>query len=203
METELCYAAPASSQETTPSASPRSLMLCETVFIDAGLDEIIVPAIAEQSIFDGKVGPENAAMMWRFEDKGGRKVCLVPEVTGLLQQRYRETGRSEGVFYVQRCYRYERPQRGRYREFTQVGVELLGSQDTDRAFEIMRSCFDWIGVEPDYNRSARRGLSYYTGDGFEASIEALGAQKQVAGGGAYPEGVGFAIGVDRLLLAMH
>ena len=142
-------------------------------------------------------------MMWRFADKGGRDVCLIPEVTGLLQQRYRETRKREDVFYVQRCYRYERPQKGRYREFTQVGVELLGSQDMDRAFEIMRDCFDAIGVNPAYDRSAKRGLTYYTKDGFEARIESLGAQKQVAGGGAYAEGVGFAIGVDRLLLAMY
>ena len=141
--------------------------------------------------------------MWRFVDKGNRNVCLIPEVTGLLQQRYRETGQREDVFYVQRCYRYERPQKGRYREFTQIGVELLGSCDLDRAFDIMCKCFDCVGIAPVYDRSAKRGLSYYTGDGFEARIESLGAQKQVAGGGAYAEGVGFAIGVDRLLLAMQ
>jgi histidyl-tRNA synthetase len=141
-------------------------------------------------------------MMWRFQDKGGRDVCLIPEVTGLLQQRFRDTKTPENIFYVQRCYRYERPQAGRYREFTQFGMEMLGSFDSQKAFEIMQRCFERIGVAPVYDLAAKRGLSYYTSDGFEARIESLGAQKQVAGGGRYAEGVGFAIGVDRLMLAM-
>jgi len=41
-----------------------------------------------------------------------------------------------------------------------------------------------------------RGLSYYTGDGFEIAVETLGAQKQVVGGGTYKQGIGF----DRLML---
>ena len=48
-----------------------------------------------------------------------------------------------------------------------------------------------------------RGLSYYTEDGFEARRELLGAQQQVAGGGRYAEGIGWAIGLDRLLLAQR
>lgn len=47
----------------------------------------------------------------------------------------------------------------------------------------------------------KRGLTYYVDDGFEAECEKLGAQKQIAGGGRYAEGIGWAIGVDRLLLA--
>lgn len=49
--------------------------------------------------------------------------------------------------------------------------------------------------------NVQRGLSYYVGDGFEAEASWLGAQKQVAGGGSYTEGVGWAIGLDRLDLA--
>jgi histidyl-tRNA synthetase len=51
------------------------------------------------------------------------------------------------------------------------------------------------------NDGVRRGIGYYTGDGFEAECASLGAQRQVAGGGRYAEGVGWAVGVDRLLLA--
>lgn len=141
--------------------------------------------------------------MWRFKDKGERDVCLIPEVTGIFQERYRQNPVKQNIFYVARCYRYERPQRGRYREFTQFGVEMLGSQDRQGCFDLMQRCFSAIGLQPEYDRSAKRGLSYYCGDGFEARIDSLGAQKQVAGGGAYPEGVGFAIGIDRVLLALN
>ena len=52
----------------------------------------------------------------------------------------------------------------------------------------------------EYNPIVKRGLAYYTEDGFEISVPSLGAQKQVCGGGSYKEGVGFAFGVDRLML---
>ena len=65
--------------------------------------------------------------MWTFEDRGGRKVCLVPEATGMVQELWntgldRTMRKPAKLFYVARCYRYERPQAGRYREFTQIGV---------------------------------------------------------------------------------
>lgn len=154
--------------------------------------------------------------MWTFQDKGDRNVCLIPEVTGLLQETWREKWRSKAaqdqrcaperamrnVFYVQRCYRYERPQAGRYREFTQLGIEMLGSADTGRAKDLLRTCLDAVGVAYRFDAGVKRGLSYYVEDGFEAAVDALGAQKQVAGGGAYAEGVGWAIGIDRLVLAL-
>mgnify|MGYP002481619292 CR=1 FL=1 len=52
----------------------------------------------------------------------------------------------------------------------------------------------------ELNESVKRGLSYYTEDGFEISCNQLGAQKQICGGGRYKQGIGFAIGFDRLML---
>lgn len=149
--------------------------------------------------------------MWAFKDKGDRDVCLIPEVTGLVQELWRDQWSQGGrvkrkaIFYVQRCYRYERPQAGRYREFTQFGVELLG--DTGEAGDtevkdLLRSCLDAVGVEYGFSDAVKRGLTYYLEGGFEAECPKLGAQKQVAGGGRYAEGVGWAIGVDRLMLAL-
>lgn len=146
--------------------------------------------------------------MWAFQDKGGRDVCLIPEATGLIQELWRDKWRFANkpmkVFYVSRCYRYERPQAGRYREFTQFGVEYLGSkgpEDATEVVELLRRCMDAYGVSWQLNDAVKRGLSYYTEDGFEAVCEQLGAQKQVAGGGRYAEGIGWAIGLDRLMLA--
>jgi histidyl-tRNA synthetase len=174
-------------------------------FIAADFEEIVVPAIWEAATFDGKVGAENSAMMWRFKDKGDRDVCLIPEVTGLVQEMWRsEWSKSRkrlNLFSVSKVYRYERPQKGRYREFTQFNVEMLGETSPDAAKALLRACLDAVGIDYVFADAVKRGLSYYVAEGFEASVEALGAQKQVAGGGAYPEGVGWAIGVDRLMLA--
>src|SRR4051812_41361953 len=146
-------------------------------------------------------------MMWTFPDKGERNVCLIPEVTGLIQEMWRtewsKARKPRNVFYAQRCYRYERPQKGRYREFTQFGIEMLGSADSGRVKELLKLCLDKLGVNYVWSESVKRGLSYYVEDGFEAAVESLGAQKQVAGGGTYVEGVGWAVGVDRLMLALE
>lgn len=146
--------------------------------------------------------------MWAFEDKGNRPVCLIPEVTGLVQELWRDTWQGQGkplkLFYVSRCYRYERPQAGRYREFTQFGVEYLGGsnpEDRDEVIQSLKNCLAAVGVDYQFNDSVKRGLSYYVEDGFEVECAKLGAQKQIAGGGRYQEGIGWAIGVDRLLLA--
>lgn len=175
-----------------------------SLYISEGLKEVVIPSLAPTETFRKKVGGENQKMMWEFKDRKQRDVCLIPEVTALLQEKYKASkGRiKENVFYVNRCYRYERPQLGRYREFTQIGVELLGSEDVQKAVELMNKSFSALSMEPIVGTSVKRGLDYYTEDGFEASIESLGSQKQIAGGGKYAEGVGFAIGLDRVTIAM-
>jgi histidyl-tRNA synthetase len=134
----------------------------------------------------------------------------VPEITGIVQEEWRlrwsKAQKPLRLFYVARCYRYERPQRGRYREFTQVGVELLGGtapDDRRELEELLRSVLDAIGAEYRFDPEVKRGLNYYLEEGFEAVCSNLGAQQQIAGGGRYREGVGWAIGLDRLLLALR
>ena len=169
----------------------------------------MLPAIWEASTFIGKIGADKESQMWTFQDRKSRNVCLVPEATGMVQELWndgwcRAMTKPARLFYVSRCYRYERPQQGRYREFSQFGVEMLGAPDqTSRgeSVELLRRCLDAIGVEYELKDDVRRGIGYYTEDGFEAECQSLGAQKQVAGGGRYPEGVGWAVGIDRLMLA--
>lgn len=176
----------------------------ETVFIEAKFEEVIFPAIWEDTTFTDKVGEENSNMMWRFKDKKDRSVCLVPEITGMAQEQWRtvwsKTRTEYNLFYVQRCYRYEKPQAGRYREFTQLGIEMLGSTDVDYSVYLLELFLNKFDIAYTINKSATRGLSYYTGLGYEAAVESLGAQKQIAGGGPYNEGVGWAVGLDRLML---
>lgn len=173
-------------------------------------DPVVIPSIWETSTFSDRVGSETENLMWTFADKKGREVCLIPEVTGIIQEQWQTTWCKEmaslNLYYIQRCYRYERPQKGRYREFTQFGVESLGlnRMSQERCLDVCKNMIE-IFLQPDDFRvvnQVKRGLGYYLDDGFEIECDLLGAQKQIAGGGSYQDGCGFAIGVDRLALAM-
>lgn len=87
----------------------------------------------------------------------------------------------------------------RSREVTQIGVELLGGTAPGDRDEVCSSGCSTTAAST--TRSMVRSSAYYTEDGFEARCEALGAQKQVAGGARYADGIGWAIGLERLLLA--
>lgn len=139
--------------------------------------------------------------MYAFNDKKGRPICLIPEATAIIQSEFYQE-KNKRLFYVAKCYRYERPQMGRYREFTQFGVELLNSDnsDKDEVIFILKECLDMCEVSYTIDACVKRGLDYYIEDGFEARCEQLGAQKQIAGGGRYKNGIGFAIGIDRILI---
>lgn len=183
----------------------------EGFFIDAGYNEIIVPSIWEEETFLVKSGPQLGQQMYSFKDKGDRNICLIPEVTGLIQEQWNNgwsntVKKPYKVFYIQRCYRYDRPQKGRYREFTQAGIEILGGRNEEEldleAQNLLKNCLLQFGIDFTFNPIVTRGLNYYIKSGFEAEVASLGAQKQIAGGGRYSEGVGWAIGVDRLMLAI-
>lgn len=173
-------------------------------------EEVILPAIWEQETFTKKAGPEIVGQMFTFSDKGERQVCLIPEATAVVQDMWNASWKGSHkhphrVFYIQRCYRYERPQAGRYREFTQAGIEILGgpaAEMREEAIALLNTVLSYLGVNATLNAAVKRGLSYYIEDGFEAEVASLGAQKQVAGGGRYAEGVGWAIGVDRIVMAL-
>jgi histidyl-tRNA synthetase len=185
------------------------LTLCGAVFIDAGFSEIILPVLWETDTWIQRSGSEIQNQLWNFKDKGDREVTLIPEATAMIQQMYEQNWKKSlpkpiKLFYVTRCYRYERPQEGRYREFTQFGVEILGPNDYEQETKnLLTLCLDSANVQYEFDENIKRGLSYYSRDGFEARCDILGAQKQIAGGGTYPQGCGWAIGVDRLLLALE
>lgn len=170
----------------------------------------MLPAIWLEETFIKKAGPELGKQMYTFPDKKGRRICLIPEATGVVQEEWNRAWKFDKkkpyrIFYIQRCYRYERPQKGRYREFTQAGVEILGGnpeETTKEAKQLLKDSLDVLGVAYEFKTTVKRGLNYYVESGFEAEAPQLGAQKQIAGGGRYKEGVGWAIGIDRLLLCL-
>ena len=179
---------------------------------DLGYEEIILPALWETELFVEKAGEDIRKQIYDFQDKAGREICLIPEATAIIQKMYKESWnrlykKPVRLFYVAKCYRYEKPQSGRYREFTQFGVELLGGKNPDDRQEInavVQATIDVVELlEYNWKEMVKRGLDYYVEDGFEVECPSLGAQKQVLGGGRYDCGIGFAWGIDRLLLALE
>jgi len=183
------------------------LQECREYLKSQGFTEIQIPIIQHSEIFKDKVGEENNNMMYTLTDKGGRDLCLAPEYTAVIQQlakTYFKGQKDVKLFYVAECFRGEKPQAGRYRQFTQLGVEILNPSSipfySEFALGISHNLVSKGTIEPlIINTNAKRGLDYYKeGKGFEISIESLSSSKQVCGGGEYEGGIGFAIGVDRL-----
>lgn len=171
-----------------------------------GFTEISIPIIQMQETFDGKVGEENNNMMFNFQDRGNREICLAPEYTAIIQKLSKTTFKQQKdvmLFYVQECFRGEKPQAGRYRQFTQFGVEIINpsKEYLDDLIDYAINLIKFSGINDiQINKNVVRGLDYYkNGCGFEVSYEKLGSSKQICGGGEYDGGVGFAIGIDRLL----
>lgn len=180
------------------------------ILSEEGFIEVMIPIIQKQESFASKVGEENNKMMYTFNDRGGRDLCLSPEYTAIIQQMAKEEfiyGKNKPmpdvkVFYIGECFRGENSQKGRYRQFTQFGVEIINPTEdyTDYLLKLAEKLTALVTDEYESTTDAKRGLDYYTdGKGFEIACPELGAQKQVCGGGSYEGGIGFAIGVDRLL----
>ena len=171
-----------------------------------GYQEMMIPVIQLSDTFVKKVGEENNNMMYTFTDRGNRDICLAPEYTAVVQNLANETfkmTKDVKLFYIGECFRGERPQAGRYRQFTQFGVEVINPRKdyTDELLEIAKKLIELTTDNYEVNLDATRGLDYYTGGkGFEIACPELGAQKQICGGGSYEGGSGFAIGIDRILL---
>jgi histidyl-tRNA synthetase len=172
----------------------------------SGFGEIVLPSLEPAQVYLDKAGAEVLEQMYAFPDKKGRTLCLRPEGTATIQlvaDKYFKKRTDVKLWYFERCWRYERPQEGLYREFFQFGVEIINPSCSEAQGELVALAEQMVALRTDrfeVNRSVKRGLAYYTAEGFEIAVPELGAQKQVVGGGAYAQGVGFAVGFDRLML---
>ena len=286
------------------------------VCLRAGFGEVVTPTFEHSELFTLRSGQSVIDEMYVFRDKGDREMALRPEITASVIRFYvNELSNSPKplkLYYVGNCFRYENPQSGRFREFFQLGAEIIGSknaetdaesvalavncirasglkdykvrighigilkslvqteiQDKQAAADVLRmldkedfdalgdmfdaralprALFDKItaiaemrgsvavldgieesgavrhlremfstlalhGVEDcEIDLGIVRGLDYYTGMVFEIDAPALGAEKQIMGGGSYTLSelfggepvfsTGFAIGIDRVMLAL-
>lgn len=107
----------------------------ETVLRDVarrfGFGEIGTPIFEEAELFVARSGPNVLKELYSFRDKGDREIALRPEMTAPVIRAFVNGMNSEPkpikLFYFGQCFRYERPQSGRYREFFQFGAEIIGS----------------------------------------------------------------------------
>jgi histidyl-tRNA synthetase len=176
------------------------------IALSYNFEEITLPSLEPAELYVDKAGNEILNQMYVFPDKKDRSLCLRPEATATVQliaDQFWKLRKEKRVFYFEKCWRYERPQAGRYREFWQFGMEIINPHESFAKEFLIDIASEMVGLKTkDFSVSymVKRGLDYYVEDGFEISCSQLGAQKQVCGGGAYKQGVGFAIGFDRLML---
>lgn len=171
-----------------------------------GFDPFIPSCFCNKELFLNRAGNEIAKQIYSLNERP--EICLIPEVTAVIQKEYKSWKLKEPakIYYLSRCFRNESPQIGRYREFWQMGVEVIGTPgyDTVSMIKILMECLHISGLKNyKLNNIVKRGLEYYVDDGFEVDCEFLGSQRQIAGGGKYDCGTGWAIGIDRLLLAIE
>jgi len=106
-----------------------------------GYREVCTPTFETQELFTIRSGEGIIKEMYAFEDKGGRKLALRPEGTAPVLRMYvneaQVLAKPIRWFYFADCYRYERPQKGRYRQFWQFGTELIGADTAAADAEII------------------------------------------------------------------
>jgi len=123
----------------------------------AGYRRIETPAFEDTDVFRRTVGESTDIVqkeMYTFVDGGGRSLTLRPEITAPIVRAYHEHGMHKlaqpvKLWYLSSCFRYERAQAGRYRQFWQIGAEAIGSDDPAVDAEsilLLAAILDELGV---------------------------------------------------------
>ncbi len=164
-----------------------------------GFGEVMTPTFESTDLFIARSGEDIVNEMYAFEDKGGRKIALRPELTASVMRFYvnemQSLPKPVKVFYFGNMFRYERPQAGRYREFFQFGAELIGAPSIEADAEIialalasmknigledlvvrighlgiLQSLFEDIGVPEEQQVDCRRLIDKADYDGLKALL---------------------------------
>ncbi|MCI9544728.1 MAG: histidine--tRNA ligase [Acutalibacter muris] len=153
--------APKGTQDLTPEKTRRWQSAEQVLISEArlnGFGEIRTPAFEHTELFQRGMGDVTDVVekqMYTFEDKGGRSVTLRPEgtagaVRAMLENGLYNAGYPVKLYYNLPCYRYEKPQAGRMREFRTFGVEVFGAAEPLADAQIIAmamSAFKRLGLE--------------------------------------------------------
>ncbi len=130
---------------------------CSAIVRKYGFEFIETPILEETALFRRSVGESSDIVgkeMYQFTDKGGNDVCLRPEgtagvVRAFIEKKYDRQGGIHRFFYHGPMFRYERPQKGRFRQFHQFGVESFGVADAMEDANIilmLKEILDFFGI---------------------------------------------------------
>jgi len=169
-----------------------------------GYGEVVTPTFEHLDLFTLKSGEGIVEELYNFKDKGDREMTLRPELTAPVMRLYinelQPFSKPLKLFYFENCFRYERPQKGRFREFWQFGVELIGSGKPDSDAEIIALADALLkaagvkgtmkignlavtrtfmkGFEPETVSKVMRLIDKKEYEGLEALLDEIGAEKQ-------------------------
>lgn len=121
------------------------------VFENYGYREIKTPLFEELKLFTTKSGEEIVDQLYNFKDKSDRDLTLRPEITAPVARLYlneleKTSSKPIKLYYYGSCFRYERPQKGRFRQFWQFGCELIGAKSPEGEAEVISMCSDSINA---------------------------------------------------------
>ncbi|HYR50373.1 MAG TPA: histidine--tRNA ligase [Candidatus Eisenbacteria bacterium] len=116
-----------------------------------GYDEIVTPVIEHAELIE-RVGEDTDAVakeLYRFDDRGGRHLALRPEATAGVVRAYFEGALNQGpqparLYLIGPMFRYDRPQKGRYRQFVQFNIEAIGVGSAALDAEVIELAHDWL-----------------------------------------------------------
>jgi len=116
-----------------------------STFKSFGYGEIQTPTFETLELFTAKSGDSIIDEIYAFSDKGDRELALRPELTAPVIRFYVEKMQMEPkplkLFYFGNCFRYDRPQKGRYREFRQAGCEIVGTNTPEAYAELVAMAY--------------------------------------------------------------
>ena len=121
-----------------------------------GFEEYDAPVLESEELYTRKAGEEIVGQLYNFEDKGGRKVALRPEMTPSLARMVMARAGALALpikwYSIPQCWRYERTQRGRGREHYQWNVDIWGMNGIEADAELLSvlvQFFDSVGLSSE------------------------------------------------------
>ncbi len=119
--------------------------VAQDLFARYGYEPVYTPLFEHTEVFTRGIGEATDIVskeMYTFEDKGGRSITLRPEgtasvVRSALEHNLTANGAQAKLYYAGPMFRYERPQKGRMRQFWQIGIECLGSAEPTADAEVI------------------------------------------------------------------
>jgi histidyl-tRNA synthetase len=142
---------PRGTRDFVPSAMRRRQCLenlLETKALGHGFNRVQTPIFESLELFTAKSGPGVIKQLYAFEDKSKRQLTLRPELTApvmrMISEELRSASKPLRLSYFGQCFRYEESKKGRYREFFQYGVELIGAHGPLAEAEVIALAIDML-----------------------------------------------------------